>query len=79
MKQRLIGVVMAFALGLSTALLLVSGTTHSHAAAEADAVRPSVSTFRKRHSSTSADAWRRHGGPTDVGSGPRSWPRDGGR
>jgi hypothetical protein len=39
-KQRLIGVVMAFASGLSTALLLVSGTTHSHAAAEADAVRP---------------------------------------
>jgi hypothetical protein len=40
MKQRLIGVVTVLALGLSTALLLVSGTTHSHAAAEADAVRP---------------------------------------
>jgi tetratricopeptide (TPR) repeat protein len=31
MKQRLIGVVTVLALGLSTALLLVSGTTHSHA------------------------------------------------
>jgi pimeloyl-ACP methyl ester carboxylesterase len=40
MKQRLIGVVTVLALGLSTALLLVSGTTHSHAAAEDNAVRP---------------------------------------